>query len=632
MSKYDELGLKVGFEFHQQLDTEHKLFCNCPTKLSEKDTPDYTLTRYLHPTKSELGEVDQAALEEARLSKQYRYHGYQENTCLIECDEEPPQPMNIEALETCMEVSLLLNARIVDQVHTMRKIVIDGSNTTGFQRTSMIATQGKIETDEGEIGIDGISLEEESCRKIEGDIGDIEIVYSLDRLGIPLIEIGSEPDIKTPSQGRKFAEKIGEILRSTQKVKRGIGTIRQDINISIEEGSRIELKGAQELELIETYIEKEVERQTKLIEIKKQLQERGVKEKQLNGEIKDVTHLFTDTDSGIIKSALQNGVVLAQKLKGFKGLVGKEIQEDRRLGTELSDRAKKAGGVGGIFHTDELPKYGITPEEVEKLKKELNAEPDDCIVIIADKPNKAKEAHKAVTERARQATKGVPEETRKPLPNGGSEYMRPLPGSARMYPETDIPPVNIKTKKIKEIKQNLPELISEKIERLKKEYNINREMARNIIKNQKTSLFEETAQKNIPDTIIVRTLTGTLQELESEGYNTNKITKKHFKQTFQLLENQEISKEVIPDILKTITKNPELTAEQAVQKTGKTTIDTEQARKTIQEIANQKEEFIQERGMGALGPLMGIVMQKLDKRIDGETASEILKEEIQQKL
>ncbi|WGI17513.1 Glu-tRNA(Gln) amidotransferase subunit GatE [Methanonatronarchaeum sp. AMET-Sl] len=630
MSKFKELGLKVGFEFHQQLDTENKLFCNCPTKLSEKEEPDYTFTRYLHPTESELGEVDRAALEEARLSKLYRYHGYKENTCLVECDEEPPQPMNKEALDICMEVSLLLDARIVDQVHTMRKIVIDGSNTTGFQRTALVATDGEIETEEGKIGIEGISIEEESCRKITGEIGDEEITYSLDRLGIPLIEIGSKPDIKTPKQGRQFAEKMGEILRSTKKVKRGIGTIRQDINISIEKGNRIELKGAQELDLIETYIKKEVTRQTKLLEIKKELQKRNIT--QLDGDIKDVSHLFKKTSSSIIKNALKNGAVLAQNLKGFKGLVGKEIQENRRLGTELSDRAKKAGGVGGIFHTDELPKYGITEKELKKLREEMNAKPNDCIIIIADKPKKAQEAHKAVTERAEQAIKGVPEETRKPLPNGGSEYMRPLPGSERMYPETDIPPVDIKKQQIKEIKQNLPELISEKIERLTKNYDINKEMAKNITKNQQAKIFEEIAKKDVPHTIIVKTLTGTLQELKSEGHNTNKITSSHIKQTFQLLEHKEISKEVIPDILKELTKNPEKTPKQAAKETGKTKIDQKQAKKTIQKIASQKEDFIQERGMAALGPLMGVVMQELDKRIDGETASQLLKEEIQKKL
>ncbi len=630
MKNYDELGLKVGFEFHQQLDTEHKLFCNCPATLTDKEEPDYTFKRYLHPTESELGEVDQAALEEARLSKQYEYHGYNENTCLVECDEEPPQPLNREALDICMEVSLLLDAWIVDQVHTMRKIVIDGSNTTGFQRTALVATDGEIETNEGAVGIEGISIEEESARKIEGEMGDQEITYGLDRLGIPLIEIGSKPDIKTPKQGRQFAEKMGEILRSTNKVRRGIGTIRQDINISIEQGSRIELKGAQELDLIETYIEKEVERQTNLLEIKSELEKRGIYN--IDGDIKDVSNLFRDSESGIIQKALENGVVLAQKLTGFGGLVGHEIQEGRRLGTEFSDRAKKAGGVGGVFHTDELPGYGITREEVIALQRELDAGEKDCIIIIADEKEKAHEAQKAVTERARQALKGVPEETRKPLPDGGSEYMRPLPGSERMYPETDIPPVDIDKNKIKQIKNNLPELISEKIKRLEQNYGINREMARNLTKKQRTNLFEEVAEKEVPDTIIVQALTSTIPELDKEGYNTDKITDSHIKQTFSLLETNDISKEVIPDILKTLIKNPEKTPKKAAEETGKTKIDLEQAKNTIKEIADQKQDFIEERGMGALGPLMGVVMEKLDRRVDGETASELLKEEIQKRL
>ncbi|OKY79131.1 MAG: Archaeal Glu-tRNAGln amidotransferase subunit E, GatE [Candidatus Methanohalarchaeum thermophilum] len=628
---FEELGLKVGFEFHQQLDTENKLFCNCKNYLIEDKEPDYVFFRQLHPTKSELGEVDKAALEESRLNKVFKYYGYEENTCLVENDEEPPNEINEEAIDITLEISELLNSNVVDQVHTMRKIVIDGSNTAGFQRTALVAINGYVETKEGKVGIENISLEEESAQKIEGDLGGEEAVYSLDRLGIPLIEIGSKPEIYSPNQAREFAEKVGMVLRSTGKVKRGLGTIRQDINISIEEGSRIELKGAQELDLIEDYIENEVIRQLNLIKIKEKLEERKLKE--IETIRKDLTEVFEQTDSKLIKDKLKNGKVLGMKLRGFNSLVGMEIQENRRLGTEFSDKAKKASGVGGIFHTDELPKYGITQEEVEKTRKKLDCKEKDAVILVADKEEKANEALDAVKSRAKQCLKGVPEETRQPLDDGTSKYMRPLPGSARMYPETDVPPVEIKKQKIKKIKNNLPELIEEKVDRFKNEFNISQQMAQVIVDSEKTEIFEEIIQNfNVSPTIVYDTLIGKFSELDSDGFQVKKINDQHLRDLFELLEKDQISKEVIGKILKKVTQEPkkqvkQITEEMNLKSMKKDTIET-----VVRDIVEEKEELIEDRGFDSIGPLMGVIMNELDRRADGEEVSEILREEIRKKL
>ena len=270
---YKKIGLKCGLEIHQQLDTK-KLFCNCPSVLRQ-DEPDFKIKRKLHAMAGEGGEVDVAAKYQVSLNKEFVYEGYKTTNCLVELDEEPPHQINSEALKIALQVAILLNAKIFSLTQIMRKTVVDGSNTSGFQRTVLIARGGFVETKYGKVGIDSICLEEDSARKPsnkdEDSIEDKnEIVYRLDRLGIPLVEIATSPDIKNPEQGREVAMHIGKILRKC-KVKRGIGTIRQDVNVSIKKGARVELKGVQKPELIEKSIEAEAKRQLKLVNEKKKI-------------------------------------------------------------------------------------------------------------------------------------------------------------------------------------------------------------------------------------------------------------------------------------------------------------------------------------------------------------------------
>ncbi len=253
---YDKLKFKSGLEIHQQLDT-CKLFCNCPSIL-RSDKPDFYVERKLHAVAGESGEVDRAAEYQASLKKTFVYQVYKDNNCLVELDEEPPYEINQEALKIALQISLLLNCKIINNTQIMRKTVIDGSNTSGFQRTVLIARGGHVETKQGRVGIDTICLEEDSARKVKTE-GD-KIYWNLDRLGIPLIEIATSPDIKSAEQAKEVALHIGDVLRSC-KVKRGIGTIRQDVNISILSGNRIEMKGVQDMKMFVKTIENEVTRQ-----------------------------------------------------------------------------------------------------------------------------------------------------------------------------------------------------------------------------------------------------------------------------------------------------------------------------------------------------------------------------------
>jgi glutamyl-tRNA(Gln) amidotransferase subunit E len=622
---YHKLGLKAGLEIHQQLDTKEKLFCGCPTIVRDTEGSNFEFFRYLRPTRSEMGEVDPAALAEAVLKKKFVYKAY-DTTCLIENDEEPPRELNREALDITLQIAKLLNMNVFDEIQTMRKIVIDGSNTSGFQRTALVSTQGYIETDLNTVGIGVLCLEEEAAQKVE-DKGD-SVIYSLDRLGIPLVEIGTDPDIISPAHAREVAEQLGMLLRSTGRVKRGIGTIRQDINISIARGERVEIKGVQTLELIETIIEREVQRQVNLLEIMDELKSRKA---HVPGNVIDVTNIFNQSRSKVIKKALKNGVVLAVNLPGFAGVVGREVQPGRRLGTEFSDHAKKSG-VGGVFHTDELPGYGITDQEVDALKKSVGAETEDCVIMVADHKDRAREALQMVINRARQVLESIPGETRRGLPDGNSAYMRPLPGAARMYPETDVTPVIVTQEMLDSVK--LPELLPQRKLRYMTDFGLNEELAARMAYSTYFTLFEEIISKvqGIHPILVASTLIHTLPELRREGVDVGQLQDYDYVQIFNLINSGNAAKEALPDILRTLSQHPKTTAHEAAASLGLKGMDIESVEHVVDEIIAQRQDFISQRGLRAVGPLMGVVMKELRGSVDGKIISNILKKKIQEQM
>jgi glutamyl-tRNA(Gln) amidotransferase subunit E len=627
---YKKVGLKAGLEIHQQLNTKTKLFCRSPTELRNTKESSFEFSRYLRPSKSEMGEIDRAALEEGSGTRRFVYKGY-DTTCLVEYDEEPPLEMNLQAVKIALQIALLFDMKPFDEVNVMRKLVIDGSNTSGFQRTALLASDGFIDLSSGRIRIDTLSVEEEAAQIVGNDI------YSLDRLGIPLVEIGTAPDIKTPKMAKELALKIGTTLRACN-VKRGLGTIRQDINISIEGGARVEIKGLQTLELIEDIIKYEVERQKNLLKIRDEL----IKKSANIGEPIEVSTIFTRTNSNVLKGKM----VWAVKLSGFKGLIGKEIQPDRRLGSELADRAKKKG-VGGIFHTDELPKYGITMGEIERLLAELGCGENDAAAFVASETAKtALQALYAVIERAEEAMIGVPEETRRPLSNGGSEYMRPLPGAARMYPETDVSPIRLSDALVRRIKANLPELLDNKVRRYKREFGLNDELARQIAWSENRELFErivklwmvnmdaneETEELKEASTLIVRTLESTMSRLRREEVPVNNLKNEHFIKLFDLVKSKTIAKEGIPEILRSLAQCPTKEVKDIAADMGFEMLSREELEYLVDSIVQSKHDFIQLRGLGAVGPLMGILMKEIRGKADGKVINTLLREKVLESL
>ncbi|GAB7095565.1 Glu-tRNA(Gln) amidotransferase subunit GatE [Halolamina litorea] len=616
---YEELGLVAGLEIHQQLDTETKLFCESPTELREPEEATHTITRELHPTRSELGELDEAAMEESRVDRTFEYLAY-DTTCLVEEDDEPPARIDEEALSVAMGIADLLDADVVDQGHVMRKLVIDGSNTSGFQRSMLLAQHGEIETDDGSVGIVDVMLEEESAQRVEETEEGVR--YSLDRLGIPLVEIGTAPDIRTPEQAYEAAEHIGMLLRSTGSVKRGLGTIRQDVNVSIEEGARVEIKGVQALGDIRDIVAGEVDRQAELLDIREELAARDA----AVGEVEDVAQVFEDTDSGVIRGALDSGgEVFAVPLYGFDGLVGRELQPDRRLGTELSDHAKRAG-AGGIFHTDELPAYGVTAEEVEALKAAVDAGENDAVALVAADAGVAEQAIEAAADRARTAIEGVPEETRGANDDGTTRYLRPLPGAARMYPETDVPPVEPDPSEVE-----TPELLTDRVERYAAEMGLDEGLAEQVAFGRRMVLFEEAVEAGVDPTFAASTLESTLTELSREGVDVDAIRDDALLGTLLLVEDGELPKEGVNPVLTALAEDPELTPEEAMDEAGVGGVSEDEVREAVQEVVERNAAQVEEQGMGAFSALMGECMGALRGQAGGDLVSETLREEIQKR-
>ncbi len=633
---FRKLGLKVGLEIHQQLATRHKLFCKCPVELVD-EAPEDVFPRRLRPTRSELGEVDVAALFEWRKGRVYEYHAPRPASCLVEADEEPPHPLNEEALKIALAISLALHSKPVDEIHVMRKIVIDGSNTTGFQRTAVIALGGYITLSSGKkVGIQTVCLEEDAARKI-GEEG-VKTKYRLDRLGIPLIEVSTAPDLNTPEEAQEAAYVIGQLFRLTGRVRRGIGTIRQDLNVSIRGGAKIEIKGVQRLDLIAKVVAYEALRQYRLLQIRDELRARGVKPEDLdNVEIVDVTEVFRGTRSKVVRRALQRGgKVLAVKLPGFHGILGVEVQPGRRFGTELADYARFWGGVGGIFHTDELPAYGISREEVEKLYEVLGARKGwDAIVIVADEERKARKALEAVVERAKQALIGVPRETRAALEDGTTRYMRPQPGAARMYPETDIPPFEVTPEILSEAEKLVPEPPEKKLEKLVKVYGLSEELAKQVLRDVHLDLIEKLLEEykgRVPATLIASTFVNTLRSLRHEGVNVEAIPEERYHELFGLVAEGRLPKDAIPDVLRAAAENPSEPLQRIIEKMGIGGVSLDEVEAEVEQILDQLADELREKGERIFGKVMGRVMAKYRGKIEGRLVAEIVRRKIRERL
>lgn len=644
----ESLGFMCGIEVHQQLATG-KLHSRQPGELHDItiETLPEDWQRYYRKLRSSSGEggaVDVAARFEARRNRSFVYC-QAPNAGLIELDEQPPLPHDKNALDISLTVSGMLGAHPVPLLQTMRKTVVDGSNTSGFQRTTLVATDGVLETDGGPVGIDVLCLEEDSARKLDSQLtpsGEV-VTWNLDRLGIPLIEIATAPDVKTPDHAKQTSIALGRTLRDTRRVRRGLGSIRQDLNVSIMCGDRVEIKGCQDLEWIPRIIRCEMARQLHFYRLANQLREmhslpplpndRRKESESISDKVSkllplklvDVSSGFSSCDAKRVKQGLaDNSVMLALPLPGFSGLIGtKEFDADGaqipRLGRELAGAAKLAG-VAGVYHSDELPAYGIEQEFVDSTREALDG--CDAFVLCLAPKWQAELALESVLNRARLAFERIPQEVRNVVIRKGSPEdgtttpMRPLPGGARMYPETDIPPLSISQDTWQKVIENLPMTQDERRLRLNN-YDISGDQLKQLLSRELDDHFVSHSQ-GLPQKAWATML------LENEGdiglmalvlaaKEAGHVTREGMQTLLAEFEGQN------PTIDQLSSKAEEL---------GLKPADASDLADIVANVVSGRLDFIKERGMGAMGPLMGLVMKECGGAADGKQVSALLREEI----
>lgn len=475
---YKRLRMMAGIELHQQLETGKKLFCQCSANMRERE-PIMTIKRKLHPVASELGEIDVATQYEYLRDRTFNYQVFGAESCLVELDEEPPHAMNMDALNIGLQIAMLLNCQIPDEIHVMRKTVTDGSNPSAFQRTAVIGRNGYIKYKGKKIEIAQISMEEDAGAIVEAK-GNI-IVYRLNRLGVPLVEI-STGILKgyAPEEVQEIAYLIGIMCRSTGRVKHGIGSIRQDVNVSIRGGSRVEVKGIQELGLLSKVIKKEVARQL-------------------------------------------------------------------------------------------------------------------------DEPK-------------------VEHETRAANPDGSTRFTRPLPGAARMYPETDVPPISIGKEMIKRIKSDLPEPFTKKLTRFERKLGLSKDLAMQILNSIYLELFEKiTKNRKVDPVVVANTFVSLLKDLRKrEKVNVKQLTEKHFIEVFDKLARKQIVKEAIPDLLKYLAKNPNASISSAITERNLKIMNKTELTKIIKQLVKDSPDLDRRK-------LYGIAMSRVRGRADPQEVLKIVK-------
>lgn len=547
---YSKLGFKCGLEIHQQLKTKKKLFCRCPAGLyQDKNDYDAEIVRHMRPTLSELGEYDGTALMEFKTKKNIFYRIKNESACTYDIDDTPPFLLNDEALRYALEIALLLKTSIVGELHITRKQYLDGSIPTGFQRTGIIGIEGEIPLSNKKVRIIQLSLEEDACREVS-DEGH-KRVYTTDRLGMPLIETVTYPELLTPEEAAEAGHYLRYLVRSTGNVRTGIGAAREDVNVSITGGTRVEIKGVAHIKWIPKLTHIEAFRQKALLEIKRILNSRIKNIDTWN--IKSIVLLKNHIRLKNIKRKTINGKkqkIVAVNLPHFGELLSFFTQPGKVFADEISDRIKVIACLEkpNLTHSEDIQSI-LNSDELEKIKELLNAEEGDAQIIFWTTDEDLQTALESIEERCRLAYFGVPNETRKGLPDGTNIFERVLPGPDRMYPDTDSAPIQIKEELIRELQNNLPLAISDQMKKLKK-WEIPEDSYNNIfIRNLFTLLYRIINDFDYPATFVGKIVGQTMKHIEgqyvpSSAYNYDRIY-----DLFSYIKNNGLEKEIIFEIL-----------------------------------------------------------------------------------
>jgi glutamyl-tRNA(Gln) amidotransferase subunit E len=472
---YADVGFMCGLEVHQQLLTDRKMFCHCPARCYTT-TYDGAVLRHMRPTLSELGEYDGTALMEFKTKKNIIYLLHKENVCTYEMDDTPPFLVNQQAIDIAIEQCLMLGCDIVDEVHIARKQYLDGSIPTGFQRTAIVGVNGRLPFRGRELSITQVSVEEDSCREVS-DNGHL-IVWRADRLGMPLIETVTGPDLRTPDEVAEAILLVGRVCRSTGHVRVGMGASRQDVNVSVRGGRRVEIKGVPQAGWAPRLVHGEAVRQVNLLKLRDELHRRGFPTPdRLAIDHADLTELFAASPLGVLRReqwerwtkdegrrpGFELGAgpftVRVVRLKGLAGTLGWPTQPDHTFAHELAGRVRVIAGLDQapiLFHSEKWPDYYGALQELRRVRSRLACGSDDSLVVIWGPDEDTVTAAHEIRLRYADAIDGVPHETRQPFRDGTTDFERILPGPDRMYPDTDSPPTPVTRERVARLRSALP--------------------------------------------------------------------------------------------------------------------------------------------------------------------------------
>jgi len=625
---YAGLGFKSGLEIHQQLDTKKKLFCRCPAGQYYEDY-DAEVLRHMRPTLSELGEYDGTALMEFKTHKEIVYQLNKKNVCTYEMDDTPPFELNQEALDIALEVTLLLRCNIVGELHIARKQYLDGSIPAGFQRTTILGTDGWIPYKDRRIGIRQLGLEEDACREVS-DRGHRR-VYKTDRLSIPLIETVTYPDMRAPWEVAEVAEILRELARGTGKVRTGIGRARQDVNVSVEGGTRVEIKGVHRIPYIPRLTHFEALRQANLLELRDELRRRGISKEALPSTSGDVTAVLAKTAFSPISRALERGWrVTAVSLAGFKGLLTFPLQPGRDFASEISDRVRVIACLDelpNIIHS-EMVNSPLTVEEWKRVRGSVRARKDDVIVLAWGDTRDAATAAGEILIRAKEASEGIPSETRQAFPSGTNGFERILPGADRMYPDTDMPPVALEDEWIELTRQRLPLAPWESREAFRR-LGLSSDLVEGLSKDGRGGLVLKLAETlPLKVTVPAVVISQTLKHLERNGFPVSRLDDGALTALFKRFSGGEFAREAFPDILK-LAAVEGLTPEEAIARLGIFRLSDGAVREITGIIAGFERALEPRDPVKKFRHLMGILMAELRGKADGGTVAAALTEALE---
>jgi len=614
---YAEVGFRSGLEIHQQLLTAKKLFCRCPAG-RYSDAYDAEILRHMRPTLSELGEYDGTALMEFKTRKEIIYRINRETVCTYEMDDTPPFMIDEQALDIALGIAMLYRLNLVDELHIARKQYLDGSIPTGFQRTTIVGVNGGIPYKDRRVQIVQLGLEEDACREVS-DIGHRR-VYLTDRLGMPLIETVTGPDMRTPQEVAEVAQILRRLVRSTGRVRTGIGAAREDVNVSVRGGTRIEIKGVPRIPRIPLLTYHEAMRQWNLLRLREELGRRGIGPETFKSGSEDVTRILQKTSYQPVRDAIGAGAAAsAVVLRGFRDLLNWQTQTNTRFSREISDRVRVVAcltKLPNIIHSDSLSET-LSSSRWEAVRRAVRATGDDAVVVVWGPAADVKTAVQEIVIRAREAAIGVPSETRQALRDGTNGFERILPGPDRMYPDTDLPPKQVTEDRLERIRRGLPAPIWTR-EAWYRELGLPADVVEPLAVCREAGLFEVLVKDwGLDPTAAAVALVQFPKRLRSKGLNPALLTEDALRRILALFRDRRISRDGVFALMERVA------AGGALPETGEIRPATEE--EIYAQVADSNAVL---RSMTLHNPgrkahvLMGLVMTALRGRVEGAAVLE----------